>query len=493
MRRTRLLLLLIVFAAGISADARSLRARFSHGTYFAPGKGPYIETYIRIDGHSVSFAPAGTGNFSSTVEATLIVKQGDSIRYFDKFNLLGPEIADTLNGVQDFSDIHRISLPEGDYTLNLELRDRNQPGDPARTVSQDVALRFPTDRVNFSDILLLESYEKAETEGPRVKNGFLLTPLVDDFFGKERNRLVFYTEFYNSLSLLGESDLLLRYQLLQHENQRPLDDYSGFSRQKSREAGAFIGEFDISGLPSGNYQVQVELRDKQNTVLAGQTCFFQRSRPSELPADSGMTAAMAGFKDATGSFVVLYTNKDTLAEYIRCLWPISNPNENTFAINQLGIADLRMMQSFFYDFWYRRDASNPKGAWDKYHEEVKKVNANYSSGNKKGYLTERGRVYLRYGAPNQLSRMYNEPSSYPYEIWQYYTLGNQTNRKFVFYNPEIGGNDFRLLHSDARGEIFDSQWMAMLKRRTENMNDVDKTKPRSSWGNNYEQIFQNPR
>jgi GWxTD domain-containing protein len=206
-----------------------------------------------------------------------------------------------------------------------------------------------------------------------------------------------------------------------------------------------------------------------------------------------MTAAMAGFKDATGTFVVLITNRDTLAEYIRCLWPISNPNENTFALNQLGIADLRMMQSFFYDFWYRRDANNPKGAWDKYHEEVKKVNANYSSHNKKGYLSERGRVYLRYGAPNQLSRMYNEPSSYPYEIWQYYTLGNQTNRKFVFYNPEIGGNDFRLLHSDARGEIFDQQWMAMLKRRTENMNDVDKTRPRSSWGNNYEQIFQNPR
>ena len=493
MLRTRLLLVLILLAAGLSVDAKSLRARFSHGTYLAPGKGPYIETYIRIDGYSVSFAPAGAGIFQSTVEATLIVKQGDSIRYFDKFNLLGPEIADTLNGVQDFSDIHRISLPEGDYSLNLELKDRNRPDEAAKTVSQDVSIRFPTDRITLSDILLLESYEKSDSDGLRVKNGLLLTPLVDDFYGIERNRLVFYTEFYNSLALLGESELLLRYQILQHESQRMLDDYSGFSRQKASQAGAFIGEFDISGLPSGNYGLQVELRDKQNNVLAFQTCFFQRSRPIELATDSSMTAAMAGFKDATGTFVVLITNRDTLAEYIRCLWPISNPNENTFALNQLGIADLRMMQSFFYDFWYRRDANNPKGAWDKYHEEVKKVNANYSSHNKKGYLSERGRVYLRYGAPNQLSRMYNEPSSYPYEIWQYYTLGNQTNRKFVFYNPEIGGNDFRLLHSDARGEIFDQQWMAMLKRRTENMNDVDKTRPRSSWGNNYEQIFQNPR
>lgn len=493
MKRNILFLLFLSLVLVGTAEAKSLRARFSHGTYFAPGKGPYVETYIRIDGHSVAFTSTSSGTFQSAVEATLIVKQGDSIRYFDKFNLLGPEISDTLNGVQDFSDIHRISLPEGDYTLSLELRDRNRTQDPVRTVTQEIRLRFPSDRINLSDILLLESYRPSETDGPWVKNGLQLTPLVDDFFGKERNRLVFYTEFYNSLSLLGESDLLLLYKIVQHENLRPLEDYSGFSRQKTREAGAFIGEFDVSGLPSGNYQVQVELRDKQNKVLASQSCFFQRSRPVEASTDSSMTAAMAGYKDATGSFVILMTNRDTLAEYIRCLWPISNPNENTFAINQLGIADLRMMQSFFYDFWYRRDPTNPRGAWEKYHEEVKKVNSNYSAGNKKGYLTERGRVYLKYGAPNQLSRVYNEPSAYPYEIWQYYTLGNQTNRKFVFYNPEIGGNDFRLLHSDARGEIFDSQWMAMLKRRTENMNDVDKTKPRSSWGNNYEQIFQNPR
>jgi hypothetical protein len=63
----------------------------------------------------------------------------------------------------------------------------------------------------------------------------------------------------------------------------------------------------------------------------------------------------------------------------------------------------------------------------------------------------------------------------------------------VFYCPEIGGNDFTLLHSDARGEVFESQWMVILKRRTETFNDVDKTKARSTFGNQFENLFQNPR
>jgi hypothetical protein len=57
----------------------------------------------------------------------------------------------------------------------------------------------------------------------------------------------------------------------------------------------------------------------------------------------------------------------------------------------------------------------------------------------------------------------------------------------------LGSNDFRLLHSDARGEIYEAQWMVILKRRTESLNDVDKTNSRSTYGNQFEQLFQNPR
>ncbi len=46
------------------------------------------------------------------------------------------------------------------------------------------------------------------------------------------------------------------------------------------------------------------------------------------------------------------------------------------------------------------------------------------------------------------------PNSYPYEIWEYYHLADgEVDKKFVFYDRELVGNNYELLHSDARGEI----------------------------------------
>ncbi|MEN9415836.1 MAG: hypothetical protein RLZ62_2140, partial [Bacteroidota bacterium] len=42
---------------------------------------------------------------------------------------------------------------------------------------------------------------------------------------------------------------------------------------------------------------------------------------------------------------------------------------------------------------------------------------------------------------------------------------NQTNVKFLFYNPSLAGDDFILLHSTARGEISNPKWERELYRR----------------------------
>ena len=70
---------------------------------------------------------------------------------------------------------------------------------------------------------------------------------------------------------------------------------------------------------------------------------------------------------------------------------------------------------------------------------------------------------------------------------------DQTNRKFVFYNTEIATNDFRLLHSDARGEVNEPQWQLILHERNEKMNDFDRNSPRQGFGTQTNQLFTNPR
>ena len=64
----------------------------------------------------------------------------------------------------------------------------------------------------------------------------------------------------------------------------------------------------------------------------------------------------------------------------------------------------------------------------------------------------------------------------PYQIWQYYVLKNQRNRKFVFYSPHLSTAEYELLHSDAVGEHYNSNWQSKLYRiQLENLDSNDGT------------------
>ena len=54
------------------------------------------------------------------------------------------------------------------------------------------------------------------------------------------------------------------------------------------------------------------------------------------------------------------------------------------------------MQNYFFEFWVSRNPNNPFSfEWQNYLLQVKSVNQAYKNQKKKGYLTDRGRVYLQ--------------------------------------------------------------------------------------------------
>ncbi|MCF0206328.1 MAG: GWxTD domain-containing protein, partial [Bacteroidales bacterium] len=81
-----------------------------------------------------------------------------------------------------------------------------------------------------------------------------------------------------------------------------------------------------------------------------------------------------------------------------------------------------------------------------------------------GFETDRGVIFLQYGMPNHIFQSQIEPGAYPYEIWQYYRIGEENNCKFVFYNPSLVGENFELLHSNKLGELKTFNWTRYLTR-----------------------------
>lgn len=480
--------LLFIALTPLSGQAKNLSASLLQAQFYAPGQGPYVETYLSVAGNSVQFAPLTNGKFQASIEISIVISQNTEIKYFDKYNLLSPEVDDTLKTGFNFLDQQRIPLPNGKYKFELTIKDKNTTVKPYSSV-QEISIDYHPNVIALSDIEFLESYSTAAAETKLSKGGFELVPLVNNFFPDDRNKLLFYNEIYNTTSVLGNDGFIFSYFIESYENHQVHNTYSRIQRMQSKEVNALIKEIDITELPSGNYNLITEVRNRNNELLATTSRFFQRSKP--LAVSEGA----AGFMqiDIANTFVASYTNKDTLSEYIHCIRPISGANENLFADNQVNLGDVKMMQKFFYDFWEKRDKQNPSKAWETYKQEVEKVNAKFSTQTKKGYDSDRGRVYLKYGPPNQLSQNYREPSTYPYEVWQYYRIGMQSNKKFVFVNTDLVSNDFILIHSDAVGEPNDPQWQLRVAQRSEINNDYDRNKNREHYGNRTNDIFKNPR
>ncbi len=471
-----------------------LTASFSHSAFNTPDNKPYIETYLSVLGSSVSFKKNANGKFQGIAEVGILFSKNGQIMAAKKYNLMSPEQKDTLSR-PNFVDLQRYALDTGEYEMEMMIRDKNING-KTFSVKENVKINFPVNKVNVSDIELLSSFTKSETKSVLTKNGFDLVPYTSDFFPENVNELSFYAEVYNTKSILGENEkFLISYYIEKFENKFLLSTFAVSKRETSNTINILLAKFNITDLPSGNYNLVVEVKNKNNEMVAQKKTFFQRKNikaKMKLLDLSGITIE--------NTFASRITGKDTISEFIRSVRPIASDAEKGFLDNQLKLADTKLMQQFFYNFWQSRSPLASEDAWNKYYMDVKAVNAKFGTFVFKGYETDRGRVYLQYGPPDKREESPSEPNAYPYEIWLYYTLEdksklnpNQTNKQFIFYNPDLVTNNYQMLHSNALSEIHDSRWEMKLHKRTVQSHDFEKKDAPGHFGGNAGEEFKNPK
>jgi GWxTD domain-containing protein len=82
----------------------------------------------------------------------------------------------------------------------------------------------------------------------------------------------------------------------------------------------------------------------------------------------------------------------------------------------------------------------------------------YSSPYKEGWRTDRGRVYIIYGPPDDIDAVLFQGEQVPYEIWYYYGRGNE---RFVFADRN-GTGDYEQVFSTIEGEVSYTNWEDMI-------------------------------
>jgi GWxTD domain-containing protein len=148
-----------------------------------------------------------------------------------------------------------------------------------------------------------------------------------------------------------------------------------------------------------------------------------------------------------------------------------------------------------FKYWATKNPNDPKTTYEAYMTIVNAIDKMYNTGFGYGFETDRGYVYLKYGRPDDMQTFSNDAVAPPYEVWQYndFPLTGQKNVKFLFYNQTLVANDFRILHSNARGEISNPRWKTVLyggARDQQVGNSIDGTEMKDNFGRNVGRILE---
>lgn len=478
MTMRRFVLLALLSGLSLLAAAQNMKAFISHKAYCTGNRQPYIEFTFIIGGNSVRYVKNEQGKFDAGVDIRVDVAKNDSVVKSLHYVLASEPLDDTSAAhVPDFADIKNLPVENGDYFLNFYLTDKNADTAAQLKYIDRIVINFPEDRISSSRISLFEDMRAPESPGLYVKYGYYLPPSYYNYIPESQYVLPFALEVYNTRSLLGDKELSAKCFVEYASNKMvAMPDHIITKRLKTDDVMLVIDQFNVFKLPSGNYNLAVELYDGDSLLLVSKV-FFQKSNPAVK-----LDLANYDNVDVNRTFVTDMTDRRKLEDDIKSLYPISTNMERDFYDQRLKSVETDQLQRYFYAFWLARNPNDPEGAWKKYEKMVSFVQERFGSKQVKGYRTDRGRVYLQYGQPNDIKEIPSDPTTVPYEIWHYYYLDDQSNVKFVFYDPSLIGNDYELLHSNKYGELHDSNWKMKLVKAIQPQTDIYSEDPNEYYG-----------
>lgn len=499
MKRLFIIAFSLLLGLNVLAENKNLSAIFSYATFNLTNGSPYVETYISFDAWTLNFVKGNDNLYRATVEITLSAAKADSIVFAKKYELNSPAITDPEEGRFPFIDLQRFALDNGIYDLSISVRDKASQNAPL-TITEKLAVYYPSKKPCLSTLQPMTSAFPTEKENKLSRGGYDMEPYVSDFYPEQVNVINSYCEIYNISDEIFDKEFLTMVYVEQKETLHPIESTRTMRTHTGAKLVPVYSSIDIRQLPSGNYNLVFEVRNTKNEVMLFTKVPFIRSNPNVENTITQVAATFAG----------RINDEKTLNYYLSALYPIAIAKEQAQA-DELAHTPGRIQekQEFFYQFWLTRDQMDPEAAWREYRERLEFVDANFSQMNQQGFRTDRGRVYLQYGKPDfvrdeknfasirHLNRGTKGESSntssmvstglgsrtrpannqsqvfyLPYQLWRYNEIpGDDVNRCFIFWD-EFRAGTYRLLHSNAKGEVRDPLWERRLSSQQIGEGDV---------------------
>ena len=477
--RVLLFLILCGLYQPITGQKNKFKVYFNTVQFYAPEVGNYLELFFQFDAKNSKFLQTGQG-LQATVYMNLEIKDSTGkVHFKDEYLLNSPLFADSV--VEDFYEIRRVPLPAGIFQINMVINDQNSKLPDLRG-SDLIEVEDFSKKPMLSEVEAIEFAKADSIESSFMKNGYFILPKIHNYYGNTSLNLPVYYEVYN---LNASESYQLEQFLFNTETQEEVQGYRYQSPLSATDPVVpILRNIDISGLPSGAYALNTTLKKENDSLLHAVTYLFERGNFAvDDTIDERNIVLNPAFQKSLSD--------DSLYFFLESILPIAKSAENKNILRLLKSSDFGALRKYFQAFWNQTSPGDAYNAWIKYKAQVWYVEKLFRTNFQAGHATDRGRVYLQYGAPSNVNAREGSPSEYPYEVWFYNKIGKFSNRRFVFYNPDLANNAYRLLHSDLIGEVKNPGWSQILPKRNTINGTVDDPNLFNDrhWGQNSNDLF----
>ena len=443
--------LLFHFVSSISA----LDVSVYPATFYEDGQG-YVEMHYFFAASTIGWKTVDDSLMNASAKVQITFSRGEVVMKYDKYIVQSPN----FNSAADFRDVQRYSLEPGKYTLSIKIEDESRTGN-AVSFNTSIMISPPTE-VDISDIVLLSDRRPSKTDTPFDKYGFYMEAMPFNFLTSNSAGFDIYAEVYHADQLANENySLRLQFEtILEDGSTKP---YQGIMKQrKAMPKDVVFLEIDAKYMPSGDYNVVLEVRDNSGEVVASKSVGFHRDNPRLKK-----TTTIADLSKGKGDFIEKLSPKE-LDYYLTALQPTLDSRALSALQAYFKSHNTDGKKQFLYSHFVKQDPIHPEDSFYAFATLARKVDKMFYSAFGAGFETDRGQIFMRYGLPNDQIKVEDEQFALPYEIWVYEDLPAKKVGsgpiKFLFYNRDQSGENFILLHSNARGERLNPRWKRELFR-----------------------------
>ena len=430
-------------SAGFILNLDFSRFRYDDSTGYVELYHAFYPTLVTLDG-------TPDGSYRGWIRMTVRIRtKAEGVPVVHEVNILPVVVRDSASLRSSMTMVSASSyrIPAGEYFLDVLAVDSLSPN---RRDSLLLPLSVPAmgSRTMVSDLELCSRITEGASEGMFVKNTLEVVPNPSLAFGSAGAPIVFhYAELYDlkaGVRYFVETSII--------DNRNTVVRRTGRWRTYSVPHAVDIGTTNVAAVPSGRYVFSLRLLKDSTEEVARSTKIFFVSNP-HLQAVSATETSSAATELAGLTFEELGT------EFATARYLASSKEVEMFS--KLTTADAR--REFLGTFWTEvgkgHEGHEPTTRVE-YQMRVTSANQKFRVHNREGWRSDRGRVYILYGDPDEIERVPSEGDSKPSEVWHYYQIENGV--LFIFADRS-GFGEYVLVHSTKRGELQDESWQRMLR------------------------------